>query len=555
MIGPFLTFLQRKPDGPTVSAYADEVIDSATKFDSLHDDISAEHTDARSLIHGDPAPQMVQAAETAKNMATSVQRRSVVVGGAIHEFARGITEFNEQVVRWNTQIQDANDPMQAYMNLQGKYQAAEILREAEHTAITRINDWDSGSTVTHLWNSGALPISIKALFPGLELKYRNLEQLPPHIANLSPDDLHGLTLDEMYILLERARDLELDPADYSGLLETYYIAVAADKAGIDLENWDPSKGADELQGTIENVYTYYGDLYLDHPWLKWAGMANMVGPSFAGGFLDLDEIGGLASSVAEGLDDLPIGLGGYLPAPLDGVVELSKLSAADLANETRFYETTLLGMQQDIFFDMAGSHEAYLDGGMDTIEEMADAGVFGDRRQTDQAVQSWEQIDEGHRTGDNDLLNDGGRGLLFREQHDIIQQSYDDMYERPKTGPAMTYMMGAIGEPSVPGAHTLAELDPMQLNIPVNPVAGYSPEVVIDTPLPDGNLADFDTRWDMIDQDTLPAFIDLVDNDPARARDVISGDMHERIEEQRLANRIDSLAENFATNWDVHWKW
>src|SRR5699024_327268 len=137
---------------------------------------------------------------------------------------------------------------------------------------------------------------------------------------------------------------------------------------------------------------------------------------------------------------------------------------------------------------MAGSHEAYLDGGMDAIQEMAAAGLFGDSKQTSQAIQAWDQIDEGRRTGDNELLNDGNEDLLRREQHDIIQEDYDKMRDHPKTGPAFTYMMGAVGAPSVPGGHTLAELHPLQAHIPVAPNPVHSPKVVVDTPLPDGNL-------------------------------------------------------------------
>ena len=33
-------------------------------------------------------------------------------------------------------------------------------------------------------------------------------------------------------------------------------------AGIDLDHWDPSKGADVNRATIEAVYRYYGDVYL-----------------------------------------------------------------------------------------------------------------------------------------------------------------------------------------------------------------------------------------------------------------------------------------------------
>jgi hypothetical protein len=39
--------------------------------------------------------------------------------------------------------------------------------------------------------------------------------------------------------------------------------------------------------TIERVYAYYGRLYLRHARLEWAGMANLIGPSFYAGFQDV----------------------------------------------------------------------------------------------------------------------------------------------------------------------------------------------------------------------------------------------------------------------------
>src|SRR5699024_8163235 len=238
-----------------------------------------------------------------------------------------------------------------------RYEDAETLRAAERTAVSRINHWDDDSTVASLWKAGALPASVKPLFPGLALKYTNLDQLPPDIADLSPTDRHGLSLDELGALLDRARELGLDPQDYAGLLQTYYVTKAANKAGIDLQEWDPTKGADALQGTIENVYTYYGQLYLNNPELQWAGMANMIGPSFAGGFMDLSQFGSIADTIDDAIDKLPLGAGGILPGPLSEIRKLSSMSSAEL----EFYETTLLDMQQKIFFDMGASHEAYLE--------------------------------------------------------------------------------------------------------------------------------------------------------------------------------------------------
>src|SRR5699024_6026647 len=168
-------------------------------------------------------------------------------------------------------------------------------------------------------------------------------------------------------------------------------------------------------------YTYYGQLFLNNPELQWAGMANMIGPSFAGGFMDLDQFGSIADAIGGAIDELPLGAGGILPGPFSEIRKLSSMSS----DELEFYETTLLNMQQKIFFDMGASHEAYLDGGMDAIQEMANAGLFddGSARQT---VKAWEQIDEGRRTGIMWLMAEGKEKLWYRKQMTILQNNNEE---------------------------------------------------------------------------------------------------------------------------------
>jgi hypothetical protein len=124
--------------------------------------------------------------------------------------------------------------------------------------------------------------------------------------------------------------------------------------------------------------------------------------------------------------------------------------------ELRFYETTFLSMQKEIFEDQAVMHEAYRNGGLEAIQELHTAGLIDPR-----TAHAWAQIDEGHRTGNQDLLAAGNTYLLRREQNDIIQDDYQLMYDRPGSGPAFTYMMTAIGEPSIPGARSFADYKPL----------------------------------------------------------------------------------------------
>ena len=107
------------------------------------------------------------------------------------------------------------------------------------------------------------------------------------------------------VLADVRGDHGLGRDDRARELRDLWAQVAADRAGIDLEGWDPSAGAFANEDTIVAVYEYYGQLFLDHPELQWAGMANMIGPSFAAGFFDLDAMGDLADGSAAGWTGCP----------------------------------------------------------------------------------------------------------------------------------------------------------------------------------------------------------------------------------------------------------
>ena len=83
-----------------------------------------------------------------------------------------------------------------------------------------------------------------------------------------------------------------------------------------------------------------------------------------------------------------------------------------------------------------------------------------------------------------------------------------------------------------------------------NPAQG---SVSVSTPLPDGNISDAAQRWDYVSNDTLPAYQDLIANDPARAEEILRTDVSERIEGYRLTNpdRLGRIVEDLATDWGV----
>lgn len=340
------------------------------------------------------------------------------------------------------------------------------------------------------------------------------------------------------------RDLldERDPT-YARFLQDYWEQQAYDSAGIDATTWDPSLGANANSATITKVYEYYGQLYLDHPELAWAGMANLIGPSFAGGFYDLDMLRNIAQGVQDGSSKIP-----DLPGPVDDEMKDMLDTVAGMSDaELTFYESTLLGMQKEIFQDQASMHEAYLLGGAGETDRMADAGLMDEATRT-----AWHDI----ASGDPDQVERGNDQLLHREQWDIIADDYDTMRNHPVTGEAVTWLITAAGAPSIPGAQGYADVYPAVVDLGHTPDhAGPLPipstdlgEVV--TPFPDGNIADSEDRWNLIQQDTLPAYKDLLQHHPDQLRDLIGSDFDGRVDDARMIHHVDDIADHFLTDWE-----
>ena len=151
--------------------------------------------------------------------------------------------------------------------------------------------------------------------------------------------------------------------------------------------------------------------------------------------------------------------------------------AEQLANlgegEVTWFEHKFLSMQQQIFLDMGSMNQAYADGGMPAIQEMADAGLFEKTTNpyaTDDMLDSWCVINDPNSTPDE--LHEAAYKMAYREQHDIIQDDYDDMRNHPGTGELVTKMFSTVGQVSVPGAHTMGQYSPTEFgaSVTVDPV-------------------------------------------------------------------------------------
>ncbi|WP_203750168.1 WXG100 family type VII secretion target [Cellulomonas chitinilytica] len=379
---------------------------------------------------------------------------------------------------------------------------------------------------------------------------------PTSLTGLTPAQVDALLRDPAFVawtaghpdaakrLLDGAVDAGLlAPTDprYSTFLDGFWQREALEAAGIDVDAWDPSKGTAANAAIIEQVYTYYGRLFLDHPELQWAGMANMIGPSFAGGFYDLGMLRDIARRVQEAggeLPDIPFtGTDDELRRAIDGLADMGD-------DELKFFESTFLSMQKEIFLDQGAMHEAYLVGGTAEIDRMQAAGLLD--RTTDLA---WHDIADGVAHDDPALVSAGNGSLLRREQWDIIRDDYDTMRSHPGTGELFTYAATLVGAPSIPGAHTFAEEFPVVVDLGEVPVTGTSLGEVV-TPLPAGNVAIAEDRWKLVQEDTLPAYQHLLATDPQGARDLVASDFGDRLDDQRLASRADEIVDHLVRDWD-----
>jgi hypothetical protein len=334
-------------------------------------------------------------------------------------------------------------------------------------------------------------------------------------------------------------------------MRTLFQQRALSRAGIDVDRWAPQSGTEANRSTIEAVYAYYGRLYLDDPdvfW--WAGMAAMIGGSFVGGFTDLASIRGALDDIRRLL--IASGSLGVLPSAMRPLVDLS---ADELQAELRFYESTLLSMQKEIFFDMATAHEAYLSGGMAAIRRLFADDAYGFGAET---IAAWQLIDDGVRRNDSMRIAAGNAALLEREQLHVIDDDYDLMRAHPVTGEAMTFLMTTLGSPSLPGTQSFADLEPAIITLTAPHLSMFGFDVggvsaTVTTPFPTVNVANADDRWDLVTTDTLPAFIDLLTVDPDRVADLVATPVGERSEAYRAIDRLDDLVA--AIDLDVSTRW
>lgn len=72
----------------------------------------------------------------------------------------------------------------------------------------------------------------------------------------------------------------------------------------------------------------------------------------------------------------------------------------------------------------------------------------------------------------------------------------------------------------------------------------------METPFPEGNISHRDQRWALIEQDTLPAYRRLLEQEPDDVQRLLEQPVGQRIEQFRLSERWPHLMAQLA-DWDV----
>ncbi|MGW4631177.1 hypothetical protein [Nocardia sp. NPDC004415] len=350
-----------------------------------------------------------------------------------------------------------------------------------------------------------------------------------------------LSQEPLRAALDEARAAGIAPERYATLLHQYWLVVAADHAGIDLAAWAPYRGVAAGTATFTQVYVNYFRIAAARPDFYWAGLAGIAGGSFASGFFDVGDIGGvlsvagiheLGTAVAEVLRAVPPELLAEVPADITGLAQRGpRLTTADLA----WYQTRLMIMQKHIFLDLVPMHEAYLAEGMAGIDEMRAAGLLDDGMRA-----AWAGIDAGTTEGRTDAL----LRMTDREQNHIVADQWDATAAgRDGLGRVLTYVTTIAGKPAVPGTRAPGVYAPVTVGAPGTTLA-------LRMPLPAFDWADRADRWAYITADLVPRHLDLV-ADATRAGGVYREPFTVKLDRGRMIARLPEIIADLTTQWQL----
>ncbi len=193
------------------------------------------------------------------------------------------------------------------------------------------------ASVLALVRAGAMPLSVVDIFPAVDFSGLDMRALQQRLLAMGRseflDPAQFPTAASAKRLLDLLREDGVPPSGYGPLLERFWLLTATEKAGIYLDGWDPSQGADANLPNLVASYGYYGELFMNNPDFQWAGMAAMIGPTFAGGMFDLQMLKQLSDLASGPLDAAPDWLvGPLLPPGTRELVVLGQISEEEFSS-------------------------------------------------------------------------------------------------------------------------------------------------------------------------------------------------------------------------------
>jgi hypothetical protein len=294
---------------------------------------------------------------------------------------------------------------------------------------------------------------------------------------------------------------ELTAGGFASLKDVYVRQSFID-AGIDPSLWDPSKGLKANDAIVQAVYAYYQHLWDSNHDLQWAGMAKLAGGTVYAGMQDLYVMSQLPRDQL-----VQLALSGH---------PLAALALAVGTHEITYFENTFLKMQKDIFLDLAWMHTAYAHGGQDAIDALhRDGFLTGDTYLAFQDISS----------GIPSKVAFGGMLLLHREQHDVLQGTYDQLRSRHWIeGRLFTDFLSDNARSPIPGGKSFRDVVGSHFDLfSIGPLhVGWET----------GDVTSFGDRWKWISKDMLPSYQKLLQS-TGQAEQVIDTPLSVRAQQFR----------------------
>ncbi|WP_327141719.1 hypothetical protein [Nocardia sp. NBC_01327] len=372
-------------------------------------------------------------------------------------------------------------------------------------------------------------------------QYLDLPLLNRH-ADIGPGGVNSAlpyNRDELSNLLDQARAEGVAPTRYAALLYQFWLVDTAQKAGIDLQSWNPRDGVQANYQNLIRSYTYYENLQLNHRELQWAGMGGEVGADFGGGLVDFElmsnifAVPGLADTAHAIVTTATQVAGpqviGSLPK---GLIALDNAGKSITPEDLSYIIGWIMVMQKNIFSDLMPMHDAYVTGGVPALAEFAAAGLFGN-----DILDAWKDI----ASGDSDRISDGNADLLHREQFTIVGPQWDLVREyKGDIGEAVSYLSTVAGSPSVAGVIPPRDYHSVQYTF----AGSDGRKQTMTLPLPDWNWSVFDQRWDYINAQLLPKYKDQVNNDWPALEAVLRTPYDIQMQSHRPLNNIPEFLQS-----------